>query len=314
MRKKPREKRLRLFHRGNTQCPICLAPFTEKDVEESSGRATLEHVPPKALKLASRTICITCGNCNNRAGKGMEQAFAEAMKPQKVHMWIGGVLHSGRLSHIEGNTTVVEIPTLRVPPNELVGLTNRETKIHFRGNANLHYTSVSLLKAAYLSVFALLGVRGYRYAEGQAICQIREQIMNPEQEIIQRFAFRGTSDRKGNLIFLNREVRPCWGVKMGEWIVLLPRSDDTSFYKDAEIPTTDRSRQFRDLDVLRPSAFGETSVFSYSFDDGPSLRDRFGGDPFGTELTLEHNGKLENFVVADHGERDITLLPYLDPS
>ena len=97
---------------------------------------------------------------------------------------------------------------------------------------NSRYARVPWLKAAYLSVFSLLGVHGYRYAEGKAIEQVRRQIMKPEDEVIRYFAVKAPAawqERDG--IAMNREQTPCWAVKMGDCIVLLPRSWDKSFYE-----------------------------------------------------------------------------------
>ena len=72
-RKTGRSKRLRLYDRGNTACPICLTAFTRD--QASSGRTvTLEHVPIKALGGKAR--CLTCRNCNAETGRGIDQAAA----------------------------------------------------------------------------------------------------------------------------------------------------------------------------------------------------------------------------------------------
>ena len=49
----------------------------------------------------------------------------------------------------------------------------------------LRLAVVSHLKSAYLSVFSLLGRHGYRYAESKALLPVRQQIMNPGEEVIQ---------------------------------------------------------------------------------------------------------------------------------
>ena len=51
-RKTGKRKRLRLYDRGNTACPICLTGFSRD--QASSGRTvTLEHVPIKSCSVAS---------------------------------------------------------------------------------------------------------------------------------------------------------------------------------------------------------------------------------------------------------------------
>ena len=72
-RKSGRSKRLSLYDRGNTTCPICLMGFT-RDQAYSGRKVTLEHVPIKALGGQAR--CLTCGNCNDQAGRGIDQVAA----------------------------------------------------------------------------------------------------------------------------------------------------------------------------------------------------------------------------------------------
>ena len=57
-----RELRLKLFSFGNTQCPICLTRFTERQVELGK-KVTLEHAPPKTL--GGKVVCLTCEECNH---------------------------------------------------------------------------------------------------------------------------------------------------------------------------------------------------------------------------------------------------------
>ena len=44
-----REQRLRLYRAGNSRCPICLAAFTEPEVERGEA-VTLEHVPATVVR------------------------------------------------------------------------------------------------------------------------------------------------------------------------------------------------------------------------------------------------------------------------
>ena len=45
--------------------------------------------------------------------------------------------------------------------------------------------ALQMFRVTDLSVFALLGKMGYRYAQGKAICKVREQIMNPGKEVFE---------------------------------------------------------------------------------------------------------------------------------
>ena len=85
------------------------------------------------------------------------------------------------------------------------------------------------LKAAYLSVFSLLGMHGYKYAEGVAVESVRQQIMKPKDKIIPRFIADATAWAVPDGIIVSGKT-PGWAVKMGKRIVLLPRGWDQEFY------------------------------------------------------------------------------------
>ena len=72
-RKSGRNKRLSLYDRGDTACPICLTGFTRGQAY-SGRKVTLEHVPINALGGQAR--CLTCGNCNDKAGRSIDQVAA----------------------------------------------------------------------------------------------------------------------------------------------------------------------------------------------------------------------------------------------
>ena len=50
---------------------------------------------------------------------------------------------------------------------------------------NPTHVTISLLRSAYLLVFSLLGIKGYRYAESEALSKVREQIMRPDEQIVE---------------------------------------------------------------------------------------------------------------------------------
>jgi len=99
-RKTGRARRLTLFDRGNTDCPICLSSFSRDEVAKGS-KVTLEHAPPNALGGA--IMCLTCADCNAGAGKKTDHAIATenratidrtAGRGVKVELNIFGTLHT----------------------------------------------------------------------------------------------------------------------------------------------------------------------------------------------------------------------------
>ena len=105
-RKSPRQQRLHLFKQGNDRCPICLASFTERDVEQGTA-VTLEHVPPKSFKVDSIAMCLTCFDCNNCASR-VEHAAYEAKREPKVRIKIGRLpIQTGIVSvHARGRINI----------------------------------------------------------------------------------------------------------------------------------------------------------------------------------------------------------------
>ena len=183
MRRSGKDQRLSLFNRGNNRCPICLAGFTKESVEKGDS-VTLEHVPPKSLSPTSRRMCLTCADCNEGAGRGIDYAAYLAVNEPKATVEIAGVLHSAVMTYDSDRGFDLSVPYLRVPPSAMYELGKEDFRVKF-AFPNPHFAFVSWLKSAYLSLFSLLGKYGYRYAEGTAASLIREQIMDPKHQIIE---------------------------------------------------------------------------------------------------------------------------------
>ena len=233
-----RRLRRRLFQAGNTRCPICLSEFTKSDV--AAGKMTLEHAPPKSLKGSA--ICLTCSHCNNRAG-GWEQHAILAKRAceewssgqgtrveidffgnKKSSRYIPGDPNAAfptRVKHLKKGSIKIGALPLKEPLDIKKG-------IRFRIPISSHYESVSMIKSAYLMVFSLMGIGGYKFAESVALKPVREQIMNPEKRILTNFCVEGTipetEKAKKQMVFLCHAARPpLWVIPMWDGkVVLLP--------------------------------------------------------------------------------------------
>ena len=246
-----RRLRLRLFELGNDKCPICLTGFTEVGVREGK-TVTLEDVPPKSFNADGFAMCLTCADCNNNASRveklaaEMDRAPEQGWKaqltmdkggipPQTVYVTGDGPIENIRKYLDVGGTGPIKVRSkgLRVSEEEFSrALLRPDQTLRLQYSFDERYASVAWLKAAYLSVFSLLGKYGYRYAQGEAIEQVRGQIMEPSKEIVRQFHFAAPPEwqhEDGAAISLRQ--RPCWVVKMGNCLVLLPRGWDTSFYE-----------------------------------------------------------------------------------
>lgn len=233
-----RRLRLRLFQAGNTRCPICLSEFTESDV--AAGKMTLEHVPPESLKGSG--LCLTCSQCNNTAG-GWEQHAILAKRAREewssgrgvpVEIDFFGNKKSSRYIPSDPNVAFpTRVRDLKKGSIEIGSLPLKDPLdikkgVRFRIPISSHYESVSMIKSAYLMVFSLMGVGGYKFAASVALKPVREQIMNPKKRILTNFCVEGTipetEKTKKQMVFLCHAARPpLWIIPMWDGkLVLLP--------------------------------------------------------------------------------------------
>ena len=332
-RKKGYQKRLRLFDLGNTQCPICLAPFT-RDAVEHSQDATIEHVPPRAVGGSAR--CLTCIDCNHSAGRSLDQAAAtrnkairdiETGRGMKVVIDVCGTKHTSYLSpdgvvkndldtrlannpnvesllnktELSGRKTVLLAEMTRGPDWDVskgISLSTRKP--------SAHRIAVSWLRSAYLLVFCLLGPSGYRYAESEAIRPIRDQIMSPDLEIVPSLLCDVSMLKLPNeLIVINNWQKPyCWVVKIGDLGVLLPHGGTAEHYLEVR----DMPDKIRPKGVIGwfPSRFGASNSAELSLREDSM---HVGRDHFGQEITIAHGDLERKCVLVNQQELLGTFLP-----
>ena len=175
-KKTDRERRLRLFRRGNTQCPICLTTFTNPQVITGK-MVTLEHAPPEAL--GGKVVCLTCADCNNRASR-IDHLAKIAEKARSDHVsgrgtkvevdFFGSGIISGyvrqRDDEMAARLATQPVPTsisqlrggvMRLPSLPVSSRLDVNKGIRFRiRQANPHKVAVSWLRSAYLLLFSLL--------------------------------------------------------------------------------------------------------------------------------------------------------------
>ena len=314
-----KQQRIRLFERGNDRCPICLTAFTRQDVER--GVASLEHVPSKSLGIQSIAMCLTCEPCNSRTGR-VEQAVADTIHAErrggeKVTLTLStlpGQPQSVRMTVQPNGGIVAAMPEKpRVPPDEFMKAMTAG-KITIRWYAPTRKAArMPWLKAAYLSVFSLLGPCGYWYAEGTAIRQIRRQILEPSKEIIPALVLSGVGPHpkwpRGG-IHMDRDGRH-WMVKIGDRLIPLPTSSDESLYerlaREWSLPQdgkTEITYTTSGGPLWYPLKFGEARAFNLpvSTSDVPFAST-------GTATSSDGDGDASfRFVVADSRDQVLTGL------
>ena len=225
-RKSGRSKRLSLYDRSNTVCPICLTGFTRGQV--SSGRTvTLEHVPIKALGGQPR--CLTCKNCNSQAGRSIDQVAAISKQDRfGVTVDILGKRDTFMLSR-EGKALTE--PFAGYTKQDWRDLDNTESR-RFTMSIKIpdsKAVAASSLKSAYLAVFSLLGPPGgYSYIRGDALTPIRQRIMEPLKDgDIGEYVIKAPDDDSPKDIMLASEPVSCWILKIAGHLVVLPLSGDS---------------------------------------------------------------------------------------
>ena len=305
-----RQQRVNLFELGNDRCPICLTSFTERDVEQGSV-VTLEHVPPKSFKVGGIAMCLTCSDCNNHASR-VEQAAIEARREPKVRIEMPGLpTQTGYVSLGTSGHISIRMSKPRVSRDAISDVLRSRRPINMTfTEPTSRYVSVPWLKAAYLSVFSLLGVYGYRYAKGEAIKPVRKQIMKPEDQVIRHFAVKAPAAwRERDGIAMNCRQRPCWAVKMGDVIVLLPRSWDPSFYEWTGTMSSPKGKiTIGGGPLWYPAKFGHLSVASIPFREGHSPRKVIGENLFGIRGRITQGDRVIPFVFADSSGQDVTVM------
>ena len=254
-----RNKRLSLFDRGNTRCPICLVEFTREGVARGKigTDATLEHAPPKTL--GGSVKCLTCVSCNNGAGKKLDQAASmykrEIINREKgvylVNLDICGspytaTLHTKGMDHetLENrakdplvakfidekekeNIVLLSSSVRRVgddwDPNKGIQISTKKPP--------LEHVVVSWIRSAYLMVFSSLGQKGYQYAESKAVEPIRNQIRNPDTINMPKFTLWFFNSLLKDIIKYQSYF---WIIQIGSMsmVGLLPKGGPISLWDD----------------------------------------------------------------------------------
>lgn len=307
------EKRLRLFRAGNVLCPICLeAEFTEEEARRGQ-TVTLEDVPPKSFSAGGFQMCLTCRPCNNEASKAEQVTVDHMRRETKMAITTPALLgedekplvHTG-YAEVAGAGMVLRMSHLRK------GISERDFANAIKATGNLgfsftvptaHRAGVPWLKAAYLTVFSLLGpVCGYRYAKSEALEGVRQQIRSPGEKIIDGFALRLDESGASQPQFVVAVCSdpPCWVVLMGDCIVRLPTIWDRSFY--------DRLGGSMKCDFKgvqhRPVKFGDVRLGLMPLPDGVEM----GEDVFGAKGMLSSDTSEVPCTLVDYEERTAALL------
>ncbi len=313
-RKSGPSKRLAFFRRGNTKCPICLKQFSRTSVVKGTG-VTLEHAPPRTL--GGIVVCLTCKDCNAAAGNKIDQAVADYAKAEserktgrgvEVEIDIGGTklttylsvdkpmspLDLARASRNEHAKKFIDdhpnhdIHLIVEGKRGTVWDANRGITMTVKKKPEPRHRAVSMLRTAYLLVFSLLGSRGYTYAESEPLIQVRDQIIQPDQDIAPLlFCDFSPLPEPKFAIGIQNSVKPhFWFVKVDSFGVILPHGGSIENYQQLiEFSDPIPIRSYKLYWGLVP--FGRVPTFDLTMNtDSPQK----GRDIFGQELNFTTQG------------------------
>lgn len=331
-RKSGPRARLGLYRAGNARCPICLTPFTESEARAGT-TVTLEHVPPKAV--GGSVMCLTCTKCNAHAGSTVDQAVALMDREMsgggvKVALDVFGTKHTTyflpdddalqkRIANLsvrnpgvkdlqeqiksDGRKTVLLTEITRGPTwDPSTGISVTPVRPQW------DRVAVSWVRSAYLMVFSLLGKGGYKYAESESVRPIRNQLMNPAEDLeaCSLWDLSSLSTSKNLIIMRRREDPACWLVKLDKIGVMLPKGGTAEKQLEVtELPDQVTMKRMN-LVAWRPTKFGHQLSFELVLRDDS---EHAGRELFGRELQIPVGEHEHRLVVANQEGLNATFLP-----
>ena len=255
-----KERRLRIFRYGSQAiakylngdasryyCPICGLGYPESSAIMGDN-LTLEDVPPNSI--GGKPILLTCRKCNSSAGHTIDTAVSSKKKFEDFEKILCGkekgtvpfvTLSLGEL-HIAAS--IYKENSIDIRPLEKANApsTIEKYKMHLMkisgSNSNgfefkrsithkydNRFFKLSHLKSAFLIVFAWLG---YRYAFDPRLDVVRQQIQEPENDILgTRFWIEGNESIPLNKIMLLSSPLPIFFVSFNGFCIVLPSLEST---------------------------------------------------------------------------------------
>jgi hypothetical protein len=199
---------------------------------------TLEDVPPKSV--GGSPLVLTCRPCNSTAGHSYDHAVAarkrvhdvsKAMrekgstsKPIKSGVELDGVPLNGQLEVVDGQLQI----TLHGKYNDPRKLLTQQQHIQSGKSSSIRLTPhlrwnerqlrVSSLRSGYLAAFALFG---YTYAFHPYLDPIRDQILNPDTDIVPKAALQNGIGDEFTILGMDQPFSGLF-VNLGSLAVILP--------------------------------------------------------------------------------------------
>ena len=198
--------------KGYYVCPLCKKTFNLQKLGDKVGDVlTLEDVPPKSL--GGSPILVTCKKCNSKCGHDIDNWLLHELELQYGNKDrqlenADAVLDShGKKVHTkvwidEDKTICFDIRSKTNPPNAVDDFVNSvksdganysiQVNLHVKKEkSNVQAARIAVLKSAYLYAFRKLG---YYYILNDSLKPIRDQILNPDKDILHGTFIIGDQD------------------------------------------------------------------------------------------------------------------------
>ncbi|AUC76070.1 HNH endonuclease [Olleya sp. Bg11-27] len=193
-------------------CPLCLKVFLESDLNPSQKNyLTLEHNPPKSL--GGKDNILTCKKCNNESGHKTDVELLTYLLEQDFRSFSPNSKHRTKLENNKGSKVTADLSfdgdgkmTVNLQSKysnpkdyndfleseerglfpiegELGKFATKKLQFNLKipDNGNMRLASIALLKIGYLLGFEKYG---HIFLFNQNLDKIREQILNPEKNLI----------------------------------------------------------------------------------------------------------------------------------
>lgn len=193
-------------------CPLCKKTFNLQKLGDKVGDVlTLEDVPPKSL--GGSPILVTCKNCNSKCGHDIDNWLLHELelrygdKNRQIEKSDAILNSHGKKIYTkmwvdEDKTICFDIRSKTNPPHAIEEFVNSvesdgnnysiQVNIHVKKEkSNVQAARVAVLKSAYLYTFRKLG---YYYILNDSLKPVREQILNPDKDILHGTFIIGDQD------------------------------------------------------------------------------------------------------------------------
>lgn len=179
-------------------CPLCLNQFSIADLDcaTSNNCLTEEDAPP--YSLGGSRIALTCKKCNSECGHKIDFHLKELIETEENAKFVKGSIQAGFIdfngipitvqitSDGDGILQAIHAKSSNNPSvlNEFIRTIKTDELIDFiprKGRVDIKKVNYALLKTNYIITFSKFG---YIFLLDKAYDKIREQILNPEKEII----------------------------------------------------------------------------------------------------------------------------------